>query len=337
MYILNSISFAFRHKFTSTTRSHSSRSRVRNHTSGEQGLFEVHLNMFNQFRNLKQASSILAAFRKYATHREIGNRFAPSSYGWSSSSRGKGWNFWWKPVAFTAGVIAFDQYILPPIVESQALSSFTRNPKNAVYGIIALNALGFFAWRMPGFPQQFMYKYGLLQKFPTSFRGFQLIGSAFSHQNFWHFAINNFVLYQFAGPVSAIMGTAGFLGFYLNSCALSSLGSMVLPFLLRRPQLLPSLGASGAVFSCLGVFCYLFPDAKLALWFIPLPIGAWNVYLLTIAFNVFSALRNPAFLMGGGVDYAGHIAGSLCGIGYGKIVKDKIDERRRKFQSRFGF
>lgn len=300
--------------------------------SVKMGLSGAFLGRLQSIKLNKLNLTAFAVLRKYATHREVGQGFSPS---YSGSRRP--WGFWWKPLAFTAGVLLFDHYILPPIVNSAPFSSLVRDPRLAVYGLVALNAAGFMAWRIPGAPSQFMRTYGLLQKFPSAFRGFQLLGSAFSHQNFWHFAINNFVLLQFAGPLATLMGTTGFLSFYLDSCVLSSLGSMLIPLLLRRPQMLPSLGASGAVFSCLGVFCYIYPDARLALWFIPLPVGAWTVFVLTTAFNVFAAVRSPATLAAGGIDYAGHIAGSLCGVVYGKIVQDSIDRRRRRFRSAFRY
>lgn len=283
--------------------------------------------------NLRNSAFHKVIIRNYATHRELKERVirytGSSSYGGNTNGNGW-WRMWWAPVSFTAGVIAFDHLIIPHVVDHKVES------KNVVFGLIALNVVGFIAWRIPAAPRQFMLRYGLLQKNPILFRRFQLIGSAFSHQNFWHLAINMFVLYQFATPVASIMGSSGFLGFYLDSCVLSSLGSMLIPFLLRRPQMIPSLGASGAVFSCLGVFCYLIPNAKLAFWFIPLPINAWNTFLLTIGFTTLATVsRRPIAFSGNGIDHAGHLSGALCGVAYGKYVQDKINKRRQLYNRRF--
>lgn len=271
-------------------------------------------------------SSVFSKFRSYATHRELRPRFG--------GGRNSGWfNTFKVPIAIAGGVVAFDYFALPYIMRLPFLEPVRRNPQIALWSIIGLNVAGFLAWRMPGAPSRFMFRYGLLQKQPAYFNAGQMLGSAFSHQNFWHLFVNMFVLYQFGAPIAQWLGSSTFLECYLDSCVLSSLGSMILPSLLGRAVLLPSLGASGAVFSCLGVFSYLVPNAPLALYFIPLPIGAWYVFLLTAGYNVFAmASMRGAFFSSAGIDYAGHVAGSICGIFYGWLSQRRINERRKAFR-----
>jgi len=273
-------------------------------------------------------SAVWPSLRNFATHREIYSRLS------SRQRYQSGWGKWTAPLLFAAGVVAFDYFALPYVMKLPFLTPIRRSPELAVYAIIAVNGAAFLAWRMPGLPQQFMLRYGLLQKMPPFFKPGQMLGMAFSHQNFWHFAINMFVLYQFGVPIARWMGATNFLECYLDSCVISSLGSMIAPALLGRFVPLPSLGASGAVFACVGAFSYLMPNAGIALWFIPLPIGAWSVFLLTLGYNAFAMVstRYAAF-SGAGIDYAGHVFGSLVGIVYGYLTQKRIDERRRRLRS----
>lgn len=263
-----------------------------------------------------------------ATHRDLQQMWNKQSSGWNRSR----WGWLRKPLLFAAGVVAFDYFVLPKIIDSAPLAPIRRHPEFLVYGIIGLNTLGFALWRLPQ-TSKFMYRYGLLQKTSRDFNSWQMIGSAFSHQNFWHLAINMFVLYQFGTTVSRWMGASTFLESYIDGCVLSSLGSIVLPLLARQVSYLPSLGASGAVFGAFGTFCYLAPHARLALWFIPLPIGAWWVFLATVGYNAAAMVGR----FGGGMDYAGHVAGSLVGIAYGYIVTDRMRRAREYRMKRMGW
>lgn len=264
----------------------------------------------------------LNTIRRYATHRDLRE---PLRFRHSGS--GGFWKKWRVPILFAGGVVAFDYFILPQAFKVPGIgSTLRRNPELVVYGLMGLNALGFLAWRAP-FSARIMARYGLLQKDPRYFNIWQMFGSAFSHQEFWHLAVNMFVLYQFGVPVARMMGAAGFTESYLDACVLSSLGSMLFPALLGQAGWGASLGASGAVFSVLGTFSWLLPHARLAFWFIPLPFGAWWVFLLTLGYNGLAMIGKTSRL--GGLDYAGHVAGSLVGVAYGYVVQERARSRRR--------
>lgn len=286
--------------------------------------------MFSAFKlGLKQSWAPFA--RRYATHRELRSRLS------ARKPTSGCWNYLRVPLTIAAGVVAFDYFVLHRVMDTSVMAPIKRNPQVVLWSIIGLNVAGFLAWRVPGPLNMFMARYCLLQKQPIFFNGAQMIGSAFSHQNFYHLAINMFVLYQFGAPIANWMGSPLFLECYIDSCVLSSLVSMAAPALLGSASMLPSLGASGAVFSCVGVFSYLLPNAKLALWFIPLPIGAWYVFVLTLGYNGLAMIaRRVPFFAGAGIDYAGHVGGSLCGILYGWYSRKRMNELRQRVR-RSGF
>lgn len=282
----------------------------------------------------RQRPSFDAAKATYATFRDLGYQGRAGGSG-GSGRNNSAFNYLKIPILFTIGVCAFNAIALPYLFQVPGFDYLKKNPKYIVYGLIGANALVFFAWKSPkGFGRQ-LYRYGLLHK-DAQFNKWQMIGSAFSHQEFWHLAINMFVLYQFGGSIIQWVGAKNFLEMYLDSAAISSLGSISFPFLLNKFTRLvvlssvPSLGASGAIFSIFGAFSYLVPYAKLSLFFIPLPIGAWYVFLLTMGYNGLGMGFNW-----GRTDYAGHFAGCAAGILFGYIFAEKAKRAReqRRIQS----
>lgn len=281
----------------------------------------------SSLRELKHKTPGLTA--AYATFRDLGYQGRASGWGRGNGRRGL-FDYFKVPVLFTIGVCAFNAIVLPYLFQIPGADILKRHPEYVVYGLLACNGAVFLAWKSPrGFGRQ-LYRYGLLHK-DAQFNKWQMIGSAFSHQEFWHLAINMFVLYQFGGSLIRWVGAQNFLEMYLDSAAISSLGSIAFPVLLNRFTSLvvlnnvPSLGASGAIFSLFGAFSYLAPYARLSLFFIPLPIGAWYVFLLTMGYNGLGMGFNW-----GRTDYAGHFAGCAAGILFGYIFAEKAKRAREQ-------
>lgn len=218
-------------------------------------------------------------------------------------------------LAFCGTVHFFTPYIVAPL-------SLVLTPQTAVYGLVAANVAVFLAWRQPRFYAT-LNRYFLLQK--DSVRSpWTLLGSAFSHQDFWHLAMNMLALVLFGPTVAQWVGTLQFLLLYLNLCVLSSLLGVALPMLVRAPLHVASLGASGALFSVMGVFAFLFPNAGISLFFFPIPGGAWVAFLGLIGVNA------AGFVLRWGVmDYAAHLGGSAVGLVYGWWIRREILRKRQ--------
>ena len=81
---------------------------------------------------------------------------------------------------------------------------------------------------------------------------YRLLTSAFLHGSILHIALNMYALYLFGPPVEAALGRVRFAALYLAS----ALGGSALSYAFANP-LVPSLGASGAVFGLLGAYLVL--------------------------------------------------------------------------------
>lgn len=229
------------------------------------------------------------------------------------------WDSLAKPAIFTGAFLL----VAPPILDFTINKStwLKRNPQAIVYAIIGLNTGVFFAWQLPRF-SLILRKYGLLvnDRFSSVW---SIIGSGFSHQNFTHLFFNMFCLQSFGSSLAVVLGPAGFLTAYLGSIVASSFTSLAFRTIARQ-GVSGSLGASGGIFGLLGVFSYLFPNASVAFFFLPIPGGAWYAFLGSIVLNAAGFFTKIHF------DYAAHIGGSLIGIYYGWKAKKDIAKRRRQ-------
>lgn len=77
-----------------------------------------------------------------------------------------------------------------------------------------------------------------------------------------------------------------------------------------------AVGASGAIYGLLVAFAFLYPNAELALMFIPVPVKAKYFVPGILALDLFLGLKgNSIFGDGGtGIAHFAHLGGALCGF-----------------------
>lgn len=75
----------------------------------------------------------------------------------------------------------------------------------------------------------------------------------------------------------------------------------------------PAVGASGAIYGVLVAFGMSFPNAKLALIFLPVPIAAKYFIPVLIALDLFSGVTGFS-IFGGGIAHFAHVGGALIGF-----------------------
>ena len=200
---------------------------------------------------------------------------------------------------------------------------FKTHPRDFVYALLGVNLAVYGLWQLPRC-WGFLQKYMLLQKsnIPSNW---SIIGSAFSHQEFWHLGMNMLALWSFGTSIASMLGTANFFSLYMNSAIAGSLFSLWYPRIARMALMGPSLGASGALFGVLGCFSYLVPHAKILLFVFPIPGGAWVAFLASVAWNAAGCV-----MRWGSFDYAAHLGGSAIGVFYGWLIATQVERRREE-------
>jgi membrane associated rhomboid family serine protease len=76
---------------------------------------------------------------------------------------------------------------------------------------------------------------------------------------------------------------------------------------------IPAVGASGAIYGILVAFGMSFPNSKLALIFLPVPIPAKYFIPVLIGIDLFSGVTGFS-IFGGGVAHFAHVGGALVGF-----------------------
>ncbi|CEP60586.1 rhomboid protease PCP1 LALA0_S01e14290g [Lachancea lanzarotensis] len=218
--------------------------------------------------------------------------------------------------AFFVGAPYLFQHVPP-------FTYFRTHPTHLVYGLLGLNCGVFALWHVPRY-WRFLQRYMLLEK-DSIYSKWSLIGSAFSHQEFWHLGMNMLALWSFGTNLATMIGPGNFTSLYINSAIFGSLFSLWYPRIARISMMAPSLGASGALFGVFGCFSYLIPQAKIMLFVFPIPGGAWIAFLGSMVWNAAGcALRWGSF------DYAAHLGGSVAGIIYGYLISERIKKENQR-------
>lgn len=160
-------------------------------------------------------------------------------------------------------------------------------------------------------------KIGLWPIDTPEFKPYQLATHMFSHASydaggnimFFHILFNMFGLYMFGRILENVWGHKRFLFFYL-ACGLgSAIAHLAVQYFTGGFSF--SVGASGAVMGVFAAFGYLFPNTRLMIIPIPVPIKAKWVMIGLVAIDLFGGVANVS---GDNVAHFAHLGGALTGI-----------------------
>jgi len=130
-----------------------------------------------------------------------------------------------------------------------------------------------------------------------------LVTSMFLHADILHLGLNMFFLLVSGDAVERELGNFHFLGLYLGFGVIAGLFHSYL----NSTSVIPTIGASGAIFGVLAAFAILFPFRWLLklFGFIPIPMPAILFVFITI-------LTETAYVSSGIVENIAHTAHVGC-------------------------
>ncbi|HVN99065.1 MAG TPA: rhomboid family intramembrane serine protease [Steroidobacteraceae bacterium] len=140
------------------------------------------------------------------------------------------------------------------------------------------------------------------------FEPWQLVSYAFLHANPMHLLFNMFALYMFGPDVEDLLGTKRFRVFYLV-CVVGAAVTQLAVTATIHPSPYPTLGASGGIFGLLLCYGMAFPQRRLIVLPIPIPMPAW---LLVTLYGVVE-LYLGVFTSNQGVAHFAHLGGMAAG------------------------
>ncbi len=183
-----------------------------------------------------------------------------------------------------------------------------------------------------------------------NFRYWQVVTNTFMHADFMHLLFNMIGLYFFGSPLVQLWGKNKFLFFYFSA----GIGASLIYMLERQFEFhnalsvlqtmggskqevydlfnstkiyadqnlqtansiynMRLLGASGAVFGLLAAFGLNFPDTKMFLIFLPIPIAAKYFIPVMVLADLFSGITGQPILSPVNTAYFAHVAGAIIGL-----------------------
>lgn len=155
----------------------------------------------------------------------------------------------------------------------------------------------------------------------------------FLHANWSHILCNMFAVLMFGPALEESWGAKRFLIYYLICGVGAALVQLAVWALFFNGQPGITIGASGAVFGVLLAFGWLFPEVKMFLLFIPIPLRARTFVVIYAVLELFAGIA--------GLDNVAHFA-HLGGMLFGLLVifwwkyLDKRRAQRLDNDDRFG-
>ena len=158
------------------------------------------------------------------------------------------------------------------------------------------------------------------------------------HGGWAHLGGNMLFLWIFGDNLEDEMGHFSYLMFYLLCGVLASLAHVFSTIFLGNNELIPSLGASGAISGVLGGYMLQHPTRSVHVWmlFTIISVPAFIAVGLWFVFQVINSLGILGGEEAGSIAYAAHIGGFIAGLILVKFfAKRVVPERRRKVVRRF--
>lgn len=156
-----------------------------------------------------------------------------------------------------------------------------------------------------------------------SFHIWQLVTYMFMHAGFDHFFFNMFAVLMFGTVIEREWGSEKYLTYYLT-CGVGAGLVQLLMWWLFYPGAAVTVGASGAVFGILLAFAWLFPEQKMFLLFVPIPISSRVFVGLYALVELFSGV---AHFQGDSVAHFAHLGGMLFGYLLIKYWQEKNNKK----------
>ena len=152
----------------------------------------------------------------------------------------------------------------------------------------------------------FTETFSLIPAFAIGGQFWQFFTYMFLHGSLWHITINMLILFMFGVLIERAMGWK----WYVTIFILSGIGSGLFHIALTGDSLTLMLGASGGVFDVLTAYAFMFPDTRLYIFPIPIPIKAVyaiiGIAILEFLLGVFNIMPQIASF--------GHLGGIITGL-----------------------
>lgn len=146
------------------------------------------------------------------------------------------------------------------------------------------------------------------------FAPWQFVSYMFLHGGLTHLLFNMIALWSFGRILERAWGYQRFLIFYL-SCGVGAaiISQLVDQFVFGQVFLGAMVGASGAIYGILVAFALLFPNFKIMLIFLPVPIAAKYFVPVLLLIDLSAGITGFS-IFGQNIAHFAHIGGAIIGF-----------------------
>lgn len=149
--------------------------------------------------------------------------------------------------------------------------------------------------------------FALIPRLVADFEIWRLFTYQFLHGGVLHLGLNMLMLWMFGAELENRWGQRFFLKYYF----LCAVGGGLLFTLVRWGTMVPSVGASGAIYGILMAYGMWFPNRQLYL-FMMFPMRARHLVFFFMVLEFLQTLESP----GSGIAHAAHLGGMAFGYAY---------------------
>jgi membrane associated rhomboid family serine protease len=184
----------------------------------------------------------------------------------------------------------------------------------AIKWLLIINVAAFLGPGVLNINLDFLYRaFGLVPAYVFGkFFVWQPVTYMFLHVGTWHILMNMFILWMFGSELERTWGSREFLKFYFTAGIGAGIVNFVFGVFNPETNLMPIIGASGAIYGILVAYAMLFPERYVYVYFlIPVKVKFLVIFLVIIEF--LSTYRPD------GIAHFAHLGGALVGFLYLKF------------------
>ncbi len=141
-------------------------------------------------------------------------------------------------------------------------------------------------------------------------RVYQLFSYMFLHGGFFHILMNMFILWMFGTEIEHTWGTKRFFKYYF----LCGIAGGLFTIMFMPNSVVPTIGASGAIYGLLVAYAVMFPNRTIYLYFL-IPIKVKWAVIIFVALEFFASLNATS----SGIGHLAHLGGAVIGFIYLKL------------------
>lgn len=181
----------------------------------------------------------------------------------------------------------------------------TPGVKNLLLANITIFVLQFLA---PALNELLIFYFGLIPRLAFQKLFFwQFVSYMFLHGGFGHIFFNMFALWMFGVELERTWGTREFLKFYFLTGIVAGISTAVFSW----GSMIPTIGASGAIYGILAAYALFFPDRYVYLYFL-FPIKMKYLAVILGLLEFISAYNQSQT----GIAHVAHLGGMVVGFFY---------------------